>query len=319
MSNLTRGALAGLTPFEELKPGEEVTPEPITVAARPVALGSSDPDLIQAGAMIYRGGLSLTSETEVFGGFSGILVSPDERQLRAVSDEGYFLSLAMQYDDAGRLTGVADASMVLLAGLEGKDPMRWADAEELTPHDDGGFLVSFEHEHRIWHYAHPRAEPITIPEPADIANSRANNGIEAMTRLADGRLLAISEGLHQGDGVVAWIGDANGGNWQALTYVIFHGYKPTGAATLPNGDVIVVERRFPPLAARVRRIPAADIRPGAVITAEDVARFEDGFAIDNMEGIDARLTPEGKTLIYMMSDNHFRDVQKTLLLMFELP
>jgi hypothetical protein len=40
--------------------------------------------------------------------------------------------------------------------------------------------------------------------------------------------------------------------------------------------------------------------------------------IDNMEGIAVRRGPKGETLLYLISDDNFSPLQRTLLLMFEL-
>jgi len=40
--------------------------------------------------------------------------------------------------------------------------------------------------------------------------------------------------------------------------------------------------------------------------------------IDNMEGIDAHVTPEGDTVLTMISDDNFSMIQRTLLLQFTL-
>ena len=43
-----------------------------------------------------------------------------------------------------------------------------------------------------------------------------------------------------------------------------------------------------------------------------------GDEIDNMEGIDAHVTPEGDTVLTMVSDDNFSMIQRTLLLQFTL-
>ena len=43
-----------------------------------------------------------------------------------------------------------------------------------------------------------------------------------------------------------------------------------------------------------------------------------GQEIDNMEGIDAHVTPEGDTVLTMVSDDNFSMIQRTLLLQFTL-
>jgi len=40
--------------------------------------------------------------------------------------------------------------------------------------------------------------------------------------------------------------------------------------------------------------------------------------IDNMEGLDAHITPQGDTVLTMVSDDNFSIIQRTLLLQFTL-
>ena len=43
-----------------------------------------------------------------------------------------------------------------------------------------------------------------------------------------------------------------------------------------------------------------------------------GHEVDNMEGIDAHVTPEGETVLTLVSDDNFSLLQRTLLLQFTL-
>ena len=43
-----------------------------------------------------------------------------------------------------------------------------------------------------------------------------------------------------------------------------------------------------------------------------------GSEIDNMEGIDAHVTPEGDTVLTLISDDNFSMIQRNLLLQFTL-
>ena len=106
-----------------------------------------------------------------------------------------------------------------------------------------------------------------------------------------------------------------------MTYALKGGFRPTGAATLAKGDVLVLERRFTlrdGVAGRIRRINSTDIVPGEHLNPDLVAEFRDPVAVDNFEGIAVRQGPRGETLIYIVSDNNFNPLQRTILMMFEL-
>ena len=49
----------------------------------------------------------------------------------------------------------------------------------------------------------------------------------------------------------------------------------------------------------------------------ELARLAPPLTVDNMEGISARQDSAGRTLIYLMSDDNYSVLQRTLLLMFE--
>jgi hypothetical protein len=106
-----------------------------------------------------------------------------------------------------------------------------------------------------------------------------------------------------------------------MAYTLFPPYKPTGAALLPNGDIVVVERRFTPpsdVGSRIAKIARRSLRQGAPIQTTEIARIEKPFVTENFEAIAARSAGRGQTLIYLASDNNFSDRQRNLLLMFEL-
>ena len=69
----------------------------------------------------------------------------------------------------------------------------------------------------------------------------------------------------------------------------------------------------------LRHVGASELREGARLEGEVLANlsFQD-TNIDNMEGIAVRRGPNGETLLYLISDNNFSPLQRTLLLMFEL-
>ncbi len=291
---------------------------PIIVTAGKVPLDWADTDEKMVGRLRYRGGLVLRSEDPRFAGLSALLVDADGRRFVAVSDLGHWLRGTLLYDLHGDLAGVTETTVEALAGADGRPLIgrKWRDAEALSEAPSGGTVVAFEHVHRLWLYPNDGGAPVAIPPPSDLSRAPRNEGIEALTLLADGRFLVLTEGLLTEGGVVGWIGD--GRQWSPLTYATGGGFKPTGAATLPGGDVVVLERRYPPIGVRVRRLAKEAIVPGAVLRGEEIARLEGSLTVDNMEGVAARRGPGGETLVYLLSDDNASPLQRTYLLMFEL-
>ncbi len=98
-------------------------------------------------------------------------------------------------------------------------------------------------------------------------------------------------------------------------------YHPTGADTLPGGDVVVLERAFTRLgtdAARLIRLEGGSIAPGNRLEGRVLAEFLPPVTVDNFEGVAVRRDEDGETLVYVLSDDNFKPEQRTLLLMFEL-
>ena len=58
--------------------------------------------------------------------------------------------------------------------------------------------------------------------------------------------------------------------------------------------------------------------PGAVVDGPAIFNADLGQEIDNFEGIDAHVTPEGETVLTLVSDDNFSLIQRTLLMQFTL-
>jgi hypothetical protein len=98
-------------------------------------------------------------------------------------------------------------------------------------------------------------------------------------------------------------------------------FDVSDAVLLPSGDLLVLERKFSWLSGvgiRIRRIALKSVAPGAVVDGPSIFEADLGNEIDNLEGIDAHVTPEGETVLTMVSDDNFSMIQRTLLLQFTL-
>jgi hypothetical protein len=315
------------------------SPEPgagprLTIEAVPVPLDPGQPDRDRIGPLVYRGGLWLRSPDPRFGGLSDLRVSPDGRQLRAVSDCGRGFGAELVYDAAGRLSGLDRARLVDLVGLDGRplvDGRR--DAESLVARG-AGLEVGFEGTDAILRYAAdpPFGGPARrVPAPAGLRGCGENGGIETMTIVDERRLLVCETRRGPAPDVPAWLGNETG--WVERRYpLVFEGgwagepFRPTAAAPLPDGGVLVLERRFPPIGARIVRLTRRDLGRTGALRPREIARIEAPLTRDNFEGIDVRRRDAG-CLVYLLSDDNgcakrpgafVLRRQRTLLLMFAL-
>ena len=297
----------------------------IKVSAQPFKI--DEPAATRIDRLIWRGGISMSANSPNFGGWSDLHISPDGRRLTSISDEGGWLTATIDYDLNGNLAGLSGGRIGQLRGLDGKpiDSKPEADAEGMARLADGSWLVSFERRHRLWRYETLTGTPAPVEGPAEIGRQPANGGIEALTALADGRVIAISEEYGQRPGTaMGWIGTpAAGGSyvWRSFDYATIPDFRPTAITQLPDGSLATLERAFDVVRGvrcRVMRLDTAQLAPGATVQAEELARLASPYAVDNLEGIAATRGTRGETLLWLMSDDNFNPLQRNLLLLFEL-
>jgi hypothetical protein len=302
-------------------------PVALEIRSEPLPLKLDEPGLRRIGKLVWRGGLSMTSNSANFGGWSDLHVSPDGRTLTSISDLGSWLTATIKYDPAGNIAGLGDGRIGSLRGLDGK-PLASkveADAEGMALMPDGSWLVSFERHHRIWRYPALDGTPLAINLPEDFGRQPDNGGVEALMVLPDRRIIAISEEYSLTAGLlVGWIGQPTADGryaWQSFQYTKIPDFNPTALAPLPDGGVVLLERAFDMVRGvriRVMRFEAAELQPGATIRAHELARLASPVAVDNLEGVAATRGPRGETLLWLISDDNFNALQRNLLLMFEL-
>jgi hypothetical protein len=306
----------------------------IEVKARPIsAFQRANPLRSTFGRLTFRGGLVLTSSADGFGGFSGLLLDEAGRKLLAVSDEGAWLAAEIAYKGDAPSAIVA-AGLGRIAALRGRtlDRKRDLDAESMTLVSGtlarGEALIGFERNHRIGVFpieGGGLAPPTRyIKLPPDAKAMRSNKGFEAVAVLKGGprkgAIVAFSERYPRSDHHVGWLWV--GGQPQRLTMTDIGEFEITDAASLKDGRLLVLERRFrwtEGVKMRLREIPADAIRPGALLEGQVLLEADLSYEIDNMEGLAIHTGPAGETVLTLLSDDNFNTIlQRTLLLQFVL-
>ena len=300
--------------------------ESVAVRSLPVPLNPEDPGQRVVGRLEYRGGVELVSDDPRFGGLSSIRVLPGGERLVAVTDEGSWLSARLVERD-GRLHGVEGVEMGPLLDPDGTVPegKDSRDAESLALLPDGSFVVGFEREHRLLRYpsgtGRPDGVPVPVPAPPGLEKAAFNGGIEALVVLRGGELFALTEFWIEGDHVVGWTGGPD--RWKRLGLRFEGALRPSDAAALPRGDVLVLERAYNPergvVNVRLRQVGHSFVRPGSALAGRLVAEFAPPLLLDNYEGIAVVPDRRGEVHVYLASDDNFsRAQQRTLLLKFAL-
>ncbi len=302
----------------------------IHVKAQPVVLNPDHPANIAVGKLTYVAGYELVADDRRFGGLSSLIVAPDGSSVTAISDRGFWVWMQLQHD-GDKVTGIGDAKLGVL-GNRSVFPLtkKEADSESLALDQDGSYLVGFEEVHRIWRYPpvpdKPGPEamsgtPSEVRMPGLLQRAKDNESLEDLTVLQDGRILAALESPIPGERENhAWLINKDQ-NVEDLFYDAKDGYHPTDLTVLPNGDVMSVERRYEPLfdiRARFRIIKLSAIKPGAHLDGQLIAEIKSPLTVDNMEGLASRKAADGSTLIYVVSDDNYSALQRTLLMEFRL-
>lgn len=302
---------------------------PIAVSARPIEnFEPRSPGKSRFGQLVFRGGLLLSAGHPRFGGFSGLWRSRDGTDLVAITDQAFWLTARVTTRN-GRPIGLEEAELAPILGASGR-PLhrsRYYDTESLTI-ADGSAYIGVERTHDIlrfdWGRDRVEARARIVVAPREIKQLPNNRGLEAIGLAPSGHplsgaLIAIAERSGKADEPTA--GFILGGRQPGAFQVRRHdGFDITDLAFLPGGDLLLLERWYKPLSGvgmRIRRVPGASIKPGAMLDGPYLIDADLGQEIDNMEGLSVH-QDQGRTVLTLVSDDNFSFLQRTLLLEFAL-
>ena len=306
------------------------TLEPADVLARSIPLNVRAPEETKIGSLTYLGGLLVQSHAKGFAGWSGLAVSADGSQFLAVSDRAYWWTGRLVYTD-GMLTGIASSHMARVLDIYG-DKLRTKthrDAESLSIGPDGTAYVSFERNHRIKQFkpgdpsdlAYYATQPDkNIMVLGDMRKAPENNGVEAMAAFKDGSLMVLTQKYRDPRGHVYgwWRRD---GKDIPIFYRTRSKYEPVAMDELPNGDLLVLERQYTKklgVSANLCIVGQDQLKAEAVFDCAIIAQLAPPMNVDNFEAMAIRTAENGRTHIYILSDDNENPEQDTLLMMFEL-
>ena len=289
---------------------------PVAGDFRPIlATFAIDPGAGRAGELSIEGVWELDSPNVHFGGYSALLALPDGRLL-AASDRGRYL----------RFAPPGAAKRVPRFGAVGGDveQRKYAvDIEALASDPARAHIwAAYERSNAIVRFGPDLLEGVESAPPA-MRDWSGNSGPETLARLADGRFLAIEEGppdrprrdyralLFPGDPV-------EGGEPAAFRYAPPEGYNAVDGASLPDGRVLILNRRVVlglPYSFEIVIVVAdpREIRAGEVWRGHEIGSIAAPLPVDNFEGIATVPRADGSVTVWLISDDNNSAFQRTLL------
>ena len=282
----------------------------ITISATAVPLDAQDASRQAVGEFRYAGGLALVSpDTARLHGLSDMALRGD--QIIAVSDEGDLLKARLVLDKAGRLAGLSEGKIIPLVGLDGKvlPGKMEADAEGLALMPNGDMLVSFEQRRRIWLYPAKGGPPRAVPFPD--ANFPANGGMEALAPdPTAGPDAYVTAGEESGE---TWTCRLSGGCVTGPVIDKPAEFGVVAVTRLSKSRTAWLLRAWDPVRGSRVTLSIRD-KAGAEVARLDLAR---PLTVDNFEAL-AAVPDKGDTIrFYLLSDDNFQSIQRTLLLAFD--
>jgi hypothetical protein len=294
------------------------------------------PGKVTVGALRFEGGFELRGTASGFGGLSG-LEAVDDHTLLAIEDVGRLVRIEIARD-AGeepvarcRISRLVDDKGQLLARK------READSEDLALLGPDRMAVSFERDHRVALFTLPDAQsdPARQIGPAVDFNKvdglEPNLGLEALALLPSGVLIAGAESPSVlGSTHPVWrIAPPNGLDAppappRRASFDIADelGFSLVSFRVTPGGGLVVLERFYSPALgwrSKIGWLPEslAETATGT-LHPFPLGRLNGQKSLleDNFEGIAALAGDNGRTDLWIVSDNNFSSRQKTLLYHF---
>ncbi|MFT6227497.1 MAG: hypothetical protein ACJARE_001902 [Paracoccaceae bacterium] len=305
----------------------------VACVSKPDPIGAGDPRKAAAAlglslrpvvaALQGADGLRLLSATELvsdqraFGGFSGLELSADGSSMLAISDAGAWFAARLTRG-GDRLTGIDALGWGPLHDPSGGVDLRseFRDSEGLAALPDGGWIISFEGEHRLTRFASPYAPEETLRQFHEEDGFGRNSGLEALALRPDATLLAVRENGAAGDLVQqALILAPDGTTIRQIALPVPEGLRIVGADIDADGRLWTVQRGFSLLGGFFFALEVMDPDGGGYGTARRLGMVR-GEGADNAEGLSVWRDGLGRVRLTAISDDNFFPLQRTILYEF---
>lgn len=281
------------------------------ITASPVALDLAEQRI---GPLTVAEAWALSSPNGRVGGLSGLALT-GERGFLVTGDRGSLIAFTLPADGA-----VHDVSIRPLLP-------RWQgiDSESIAVAGDSIWIAT-EQRHDILRLAGSGDRSAVRIRPRAMRRWPGNGGAEAMLRFPDGRFLVLAEGARGkagGTAALLFAGDPLicPDAVTAFDYDAGDMGRVTDAALLPDGRVLLLHRKVGPLRGWRSALAIADpaaIRAGSMWRGEPLARIANHPLSENYEGL--AVSGRGPdTRIWLLSDDNFNGLQRTLLVGLDWP
>lgn len=289
------------------------------IAYRPLDLDPAHPGPRRIGELVFENAWQLDSPNENFGGISALTRLPDGRFI-GVSDAGTLIGFGLSNDERMDRPFIAPLPGSTGPDLDYKD----RDTEGITyDAQSGQFWVSYEVNHAIRRFSRSFSRVSGVARPAEMQDWPANRGAEALIRLRDGRFIVIAESVDDGiHPALLFSGDPveKGSVVARFTYRPPAGYRVTDGVQLADGRLAMLHRSISlpnGFAAKIGLLPLASLAPDKTVESRIIATLASPLLVDNLEGI-ATEEKDGNSFIWLISDNNFFVLQRTVLMKFRL-
>ncbi len=304
--------------------------ETVPVTSRQMANFKIGSDQKLFGKLEFMGGIEMSSSNALLGAISSIRFRPDRKSFLAVMDTGHWVEGEIARDAEGRLSGVSDLTVTSMIDPNGRSEQVKGDMDsEGLALRDGEALASIEQMNLVKVYPDPgfaRSRPVaTLPTFIPSKSLRSNRGLETIavspkeSSLGGGAVVVSELSLDKAAHIYAAVLD--GPRKGVFGVVQKKPFAVTDGAFLPNGDLLLLERRFSfaeGIGMQIRRIKGDDIKPGAAVDGDVLLQADMGYQIDNMEGLDIVVEPGGDIRVIVVSDDNHSILERNLMLEFRL-
>ncbi|MGB3165392.1 MAG: esterase-like activity of phytase family protein [Alteraurantiacibacter sp.] len=262
----------------------------------------------ELGGFIRKGVWQIASPDMDFGGFSALVLLPDN-ELLAFSDRGFIMRFARPGSAAE-----GEAAIAPLAD-RGRFERFLPDIESATRSTaNGDVWLGFEAGNIVGRFS-AKGRQEAARRPREWRGWPGNSGPEAMARLPDGRFLILPEAsrtgvLHPGDPTM----DAPA---RQFAFSVPEDYAPTDMTALPDGRVLVLLRKtvvaFPPFSAALGIADPTDLDQGERLEIRKLVDLDRILPRENYEGLAVEAGEDGAVTLWIISDDNIASFQRTLL------